>query len=97
MSWKPAISRKRCARPARLATTDFSTARAVSSCLIHLRTARRNNVFAGSAEVTRQAIFARAIRLTRLSCSFIGAPGGRALPPESYERLAADMAAATDG
>ena len=69
MWWKPVISKKRCARPARLATTDFNAVRAVTSYPIHLPTAVRNNASAGSAGVTRQAILARAIRSTPVSCN----------------------------
>src|SRR4030095_17192887 len=68
---KPAISKKRCVRPARLAMTDSSTARAVTSCPIHLRTAVPNNGSAGFAAATRPAISARATRLTRLTCNVL--------------------------
>jgi uncharacterized protein len=66
MLWKPAISRKRCVRRARLAMTDSNIAHAVTSCPIHLRMVPRNNASAGSAAATRRAISARAIHLTRL-------------------------------
>ena len=66
---KPAILKKRCGQPAQLAMTDFNTDRAVTSCPIHLRTARPNNVAAGSDEPTKPAISARATRLTHLTCN----------------------------
>src|SRR5918996_28335 len=66
---KPAISKRRCARPPRLAMTDSKADRAVTSCPIHLRTALPNNASAGSAAATRPAISARATRLTRLTCN----------------------------
>jgi predicted metalloprotease len=48
---------------------DRLPGRAVTSYPIHLPTARRNNASAGSAGVTRRAIFARAIRSTPFSCN----------------------------
>src|SRR5262249_41593533 len=65
---KPEISKKRCAQPARLATTGSNTGRAVTWCPIHLRTAPLNNASAGSAAAMTPAISDRATPLTRLIC-----------------------------